>query len=95
MSERLNAYIALTKPRLIELLRVTTVPAMVLGAVRMATPPDLPHFGWLVAWTLIGGTLAAGSARFTVTDRADAPDFGGREIVVSRSIGRSVSNRPS
>ncbi|MDQ3771807.1 MAG: heme o synthase [Actinomycetota bacterium] len=49
------AYVALTKPRIIELLLITTVPAMVLAAD-----------GWpstlLVLWTLIGGTLAAGGA---------------------------------
>jgi protoheme IX farnesyltransferase len=51
----LLAYVALTKPRIIELLLVTTVPAMVLAAG-----------GWpstlLVLYTLIGGTLAAGGA---------------------------------
>jgi len=50
-----RAYVALTKPRIIELLLVTTVPAMVLAAD-----------GWpstlLVLYTLIGGTLAAGGA---------------------------------
>ncbi|MBA3852445.1 MAG: protoheme IX farnesyltransferase [Chloroflexi bacterium] len=53
--ERVNAYVALTKPRIIELLLVTTVPAMVLAA-RGIPPLDL------VFWTLLGGTLAAGSA---------------------------------
>jgi heme o synthase len=50
-----RAYIALTKPRIIELLLVTTVPAMVLAQ------RGIPSLG-LIAWTLIGGTLAAGSA---------------------------------
>jgi protoheme IX farnesyltransferase len=50
-----RAYIALTKPRIIELLLVTTLPAMVLAA------KGLP--GWeLVVATMVGGTLAAGSA---------------------------------
>lgn len=49
------AYLALTKPRIIELLLVTTVPAMVLAA------HGWPHWSVLVA-TLAGGTLAAGSA---------------------------------
>ena len=50
-----SAYIALTKPRIIELLLVTTVPTMVLAA------RGLP--GWpLVLATLVGGSLAAGSA---------------------------------
>ncbi len=50
-----RAYVALTKPRIIELLLVTTVPAMMLAA------RGLPSIG-LVAATLVGGTLAAGSA---------------------------------
>jgi protoheme IX farnesyltransferase len=49
------AYVALTKPRIIELLLITTVPAMVLAE------EGLPSV-WLVAATLIGGTLAAGGA---------------------------------
>ena len=49
------AYIALTKPRIIELLLITTVPAMVLAA--KGFPPIM-----LIVWTLVGGSLAAGSA---------------------------------
>jgi heme o synthase len=56
-----RAYIALTKPRIIELLLVTTVPAMVL-ATRQVPGIQLGHWTWLTVWTLIGGTLAAGSA---------------------------------
>ncbi|HEX5465595.1 MAG TPA: heme o synthase [Candidatus Limnocylindrales bacterium] len=58
---RLRAYVALTKPRIIELLLVTTVPAMALAAPQV---PGLQPGSWLalVLWTLIGGTLAAGSA---------------------------------
>jgi heme o synthase len=48
-------YVALTKPRIIELLLVTTVPAMMLAA------QGLPPIGVAFA-TLVGGTLAAGSA---------------------------------
>jgi protoheme IX farnesyltransferase len=51
----LGALIALTKPRIIELLLVTTVPTMLLAA------RGLPSW-WLVLVTLAGGTLAAGSA---------------------------------
>jgi protoheme IX farnesyltransferase len=51
----LGAYVALTKPRIIELLLVTTLPVMVLAARGV---PDL----WTVLLTLVGGTLAAGSA---------------------------------
>lgn len=50
-----GAYVALTKPRIIELLLVTTAPAMFLGAGGV---PNLV----LVFWTLIAGALAAGSA---------------------------------
>lgn len=53
--ERVKAYLALTKPRVIELLLFTTVPTMVLAA------GGLPSLR-LVWWTLLGGTLAAGSA---------------------------------
>ncbi len=51
----LRAYVALTKPRIIELLLVTTLPVMVLAH------RGLPSV-WLMAATLVGGTLAAGSA---------------------------------
>ena len=53
--ERLRAYSALAKLRIIELLLITTVPAMVLAAGEW---PDT----WLVIATLIGGTLSAGGA---------------------------------
>ncbi len=52
---RIGVYVALTKPRIIELLLVTTVPTMVLAA------GGVPPLG-LVAATLVGGALAAGSA---------------------------------
>src|SRR5436309_8543131 len=52
---RAAAYVALTKPRIIELLLVTTLPTMVVAA------RGLPS-GWLVLATLIGGALAAGGA---------------------------------
>ena len=50
-----GAYVALTKPRIIELLLVTTVPTMVLAERGM------PALGLVLA-TLLGGALAAGSA---------------------------------
>jgi protoheme IX farnesyltransferase len=59
--DSVSAYIALTKPRIIELLLVTTVPAMVL-ATREVPGIQLGHWAWLTVWTLVGGTLAAGSA---------------------------------
>ncbi|RJQ75811.1 protoheme IX farnesyltransferase [Pseudonocardiaceae bacterium YIM PH 21723] len=49
------AYVALCKPRVIELLLVTTVPAMLLAARGLVSP-------WLVINTLVGGTMAAASA---------------------------------
>ncbi len=60
-SDTVRAYIALTKPRIIELLLVTTVPAMVL-ATRGLPGVVWSDWGILVFWTMIGGTLAAGSA---------------------------------
>ena len=51
----IGAYVALTKPRIIELLLVTTVPTMVLAERGM------PSLGLVLA-TLAGGALAAGSA---------------------------------
>ncbi len=59
--DTIRAYIALTKPRIIELLLVTTVPAMVL-ATRDVPGIRWGDWSWLVLWTLVGGTLAAGSA---------------------------------
>jgi protoheme IX farnesyltransferase len=57
-SKRVNlvrAYVDLMKLRVVELLIITTLPAMVLAQ------KGLPDFG-LVAATLIGGTLAAGAS---------------------------------
>ena len=51
----LRAYLALTKPRVIELLLVTTVPAMMLAHRGFPSP-------WLVLAVLVGGSMAAGSA---------------------------------
>ncbi len=53
--ETLSIYLALTKPRIIQLLLVTTVPSMVIAA-------DGWPGTWLVVATLIGGTLSAASA---------------------------------
>jgi protoheme IX farnesyltransferase len=53
--DRLGAYVALTKPRIIELLLLTTVPVMFLAA------RDVPSLS-LVICTVLGGTLSAGSA---------------------------------
>ncbi|MEJ7651728.1 MAG: heme o synthase [Nakamurella sp.] len=52
---KLGAYVALTKPRIIELLLITTVPAL------FAAQRQVPGL-WTVVATLVGGTVAAGSA---------------------------------
>jgi protoheme IX farnesyltransferase len=52
---KLKAYFALTKPRVIELLLIATVPAMILAEKGM---PSI----WLILATLFGGALSAGSA---------------------------------
>ncbi|WP_409362944.1 heme o synthase [Asanoa ferruginea] len=50
-----GAYVALTKPRIIELLLITTVPAMLLAA------KGIPSV-WTMVVVLVGGSLAAGAA---------------------------------
>jgi protoheme IX farnesyltransferase len=55
LGQKLAAYLALTKPRVIELLLITTVPVMILAH------QGIPNL-WLVLATLIGGALSAGSA---------------------------------
>ena len=50
-----RAYLQLTKPRIIELLLITTIPVMFLAA------GGIPNL-WLVLATLVGGALSAGSA---------------------------------
>ncbi len=55
LRQTMSAYVQLTKPRIIVLLLITTVPAMVLAE------GGLPSLGLVLA-TLLGGTVAAGSA---------------------------------
>jgi protoheme IX farnesyltransferase len=55
MPNKFKAYLALTKPRVIELLLITTLPTMILAQ------GGLPNF-WLVMATLVGGALSAGAA---------------------------------
>lgn len=55
LGQRVAGYVALTKPRIIELLLVTTVPTMVVAERGM---PSL----WLIFATVWGGALAAGGA---------------------------------
>ncbi|HVL61722.1 MAG TPA: UbiA family prenyltransferase, partial [Microbacterium sp.] len=52
---KLTAYIALTKPRVIELLLVVTAPTLILAQ------QGLPNL-WLLVATLVGGAMSAGSA---------------------------------
>jgi len=52
---KLKGYVALTKPRVMELLLVTTIPVMILAQ------NGLPNF-WLIVATVIGGAMSAGSA---------------------------------
>ncbi|MFV1991338.1 MAG: UbiA family prenyltransferase, partial [Acidimicrobiales bacterium] len=62
--QKFRAYLALTKPRIVELLLTTTVPTMVLAEQGMPS-------GWLIFATVFGGTLAAAGANATnmVIDR--------------------------
>ena len=55
LGEAARAYLALTKPRIVVLLVVTTVPAMILAAGGM---PSL----WLILATVTGGAIVAGGA---------------------------------
>ena len=55
VARRIGSYVSLMKPRVIELLLVTTAPVMVLAARGV---PDV----WLILGTLAGGALSAGSA---------------------------------
>jgi protoheme IX farnesyltransferase len=67
-----GAYLALTKPRVIELLLITTIPVMVLAQ------KGLPSL-WLVLATLLGGTMSAGSANaFNCVIDADIDKVMGR-----------------
>ena len=61
---RIGSYVALTKPRIIELLLVTTLPTMIVAK------RGFPSV-WLMVATLVGGALAAGGANATnmVVDR--------------------------
>jgi heme o synthase len=55
VASRVGSYVALTKPRIIELLLVTTLPTMIVAK------RGLPSV-WLILATLLGGALAAGGA---------------------------------
>jgi heme o synthase len=55
LRDTVTAYYRLTKPRIVLLLLITTVPAMLLAARGLPSP-------WLILATLAGGAIAAGSA---------------------------------
>jgi heme o synthase len=55
IGRKVKAYVALTKPRVIELLLVNTLPTMIFAQ------QGFPHIGLILA-TLVGGAFAAGSA---------------------------------
>jgi len=55
LRQRIGGYVALTKPRIVELLLITTVPTQIVAAGGMPS-------GWLIFNTVLGGTLAAGGA---------------------------------
>lgn len=54
-ADKVRGYISLTKPRVMELLLVTTVPVMILAQ------GGIPNL-WLVLATVIGGAMSAGAA---------------------------------
>ena len=76
-----GAYVALTKPRIIELLLVTTLPTMVVAK------HGLPSV-WLMAATLVGGTLAAGGANAgsAIRETLVAPPLGVTSDPVLRAV---------
>jgi protoheme IX farnesyltransferase len=75
---RIGFYVALMKPRVIELLLVTTAPVMVLAANGL---PDM----WLVVGTLVGGALSAGSANaFNMYIDRDI------DVMMARTKGRPI-----
>jgi heme o synthase len=75
---RIGFFVALMKPRVIELLLVTTAPVMVLAANEI---PDL----WLILGTLVGGALSAGSANaFNMYIDRDI------DVMMARTKGRPI-----
>ena len=80
LNEQIVGYIALTKPQIIELLLVTTVPPMFVAA---GTVPG----AWLMVATVVGGAFAAGGANAINM-------FMGRDIdqLMERTKGRPLVN---
>jgi protoheme IX farnesyltransferase len=83
---------ALTKPRIIELLLVTTLPTMLLAR------RGLPSFA-LIAVTLVGGALAAGSANtincYIDRDIDAVMRRTSRRPLVAKGAGRDAAIRPA
>jgi len=82
LGARLGAYVALTKPRVIELLLVTTIPAMLLAERGTVSP-------LLIVTTLIGGWMAAASAN-TLNCVADADIDAVMKRTASRPLARAA-----
>lgn len=80
LGARLGAYVSLTKPRVIELLLVTTIPAMLLAQRGTVAP-------LLILTTLVGGWMAAASAN-TLNCVADADIDAVMKRTASRPLAR-------
>ncbi|MGI9665831.1 MAG: heme o synthase [Acidimicrobiia bacterium] len=76
--DQVKAYVELTKPRIVELLLVTTIPAMAVAAQGW---PGL----WPILYALIGGTLSAGGAN--VINQVYDDDI---DQVMARTSGRPL-----
>jgi protoheme IX farnesyltransferase len=81
-----RGYLALTKPRIIELLLVTTLPPMVLAA------HGFPSW-WLVVATLVGGSFAAGAAN-TINCYCDRDIDKVMHRTANRPLATAASIRP-
>ena len=82
LGARLGAYVSLTKPRVIELLLVTTIPAMLLAERGTVSP-------LLILTTLAGGWMAAASAN-TLNCVADADIDAVMKRTQSRPLARAA-----
>lgn len=80
LGSRVGAYVSLTKPRVIELLLVTTIPAMLLAERGTVSP-------LLILTTLVGGWMAAASAN-TLNCVADADIDAVMKRTASRPLAR-------
>jgi protoheme IX farnesyltransferase len=83
----LGTYVALTKPRIIELLLLTTLPVMFLAS------DGVPRLSLVLA-TLVGGTLSAGSAN-TLNCVVDADIDARMRRTRRRPLARQIVSRRS